>query len=58
MGSVVEQNMVNQLKKGQGETNQRLEAILTELQRTNQLLEWLGRDVLSRVAPTAGRATA
>lgn len=38
----------NQLKKGQGETNDRLDALeqrmgdlLTELKRTNELLQWV-----------------
>lgn len=30
--------MLNQMKKAQGETNDRLERLLTEQQRTNQLL--------------------
>lgn len=31
-----------QLKKGQGESNDRLEQLYQEQQRTNQLLEWIG----------------
>lgn len=31
----------NQLKKGQGETNDRLDALLVELKRTNELLGWV-----------------
>jgi hypothetical protein len=48
-----------QLRRGQGETNDRLEHLITVMEaalaaqeRTNQLLEWLGTDVLSR--PSAG----
>lgn len=31
-----------QRKKGQGETNDRLEQLYQEQQRTSQLLEWIG----------------
>ena len=31
-----------QTKKGQGETNERLDALIAEQRRANQLLEWLG----------------
>jgi hypothetical protein len=31
-----------QLKNAQGGTNERLDALLAEQKRTNQLLEWLG----------------
>ena len=48
MGALTEGQIVTQAKKGQGETNQRLDAILREQQRTNQLLE-----LLAGVAPGA-----
>jgi hypothetical protein len=35
--------MLTQLKKAQGETNQRLEQLVAAQERTNQLLEWLGK---------------
>ena len=38
-----------ELKKAQGETNLRLDRLVAEQQRTNQLLEWLGQ-VLKPVA--------
>lgn len=39
MGMGTELNILNQLKKAQGETNERLDAIHAEQQRTNRLLE-------------------
>ena len=42
MGLVKENEILTQAKKAQGETNQRLDALLTEQKRTNELLEWLG----------------
>lgn len=38
---ILDQAMLQQAKKAQGETNQRLEALITEQQRTNQLLAQL-----------------
>lgn len=38
MGIGTDSAMLNQLKKAQGETNERLERLLAEQQRTNQLL--------------------
>lgn len=38
MGIGTDSAMLVQLKKGQGETNERLERLLAEQQRTNQLL--------------------
>lgn len=38
MGLGTDSAMLNQMKKAQGETNDRLERLLTEQQRTNQLL--------------------
>lgn len=38
MGIGTDSAMLNQLKKAQGETNDRLERLLAEQQRTNQLL--------------------
>jgi hypothetical protein len=43
MGMITESNILNQLKKAQGETNDRLERLIAEHERTNQLLEWLGQ---------------
>lgn len=34
----IEQDIFTQLKKGQGETNVRLDRLMSELQRTNELL--------------------
>jgi len=42
MGVGTESAMLNQLKKAQGETNEQLDRLIVEQQRTNQLLEWLG----------------
>ena len=47
MATVIEKLVLYQLKKGQSETNQRLDALIAAQHRTNQLLEWLG----SVVAP-------
>jgi hypothetical protein len=41
VGMVTEGQIRDQLKKGQGETNKRLEALLAEQQRTNALLAQL-----------------
>jgi hypothetical protein len=41
MGALTEGQIVTQLKKAQGETNERLDAILAEQRRTNQLLAQL-----------------
>ena len=41
MGALTEGNIFSQLKKGQGETNTRLDALLSEQKRTNELLEQL-----------------
>jgi hypothetical protein len=41
MGFMAESEILRQAKKGQGETNQRLDALLAEQQRTNQLLAQL-----------------
>jgi hypothetical protein len=55
MGLMAETNMLNQMKKGQAETTQRLDAVLEELKRTNHLLAQLTRilaapDAASRAA--------
>lgn len=42
MGMLTESAMLTQLKKAQGETNQRLSNLVTAQQRTNELIEWLG----------------
>jgi hypothetical protein len=41
MGIGTESATLNQLKKAQGETNERLEALIAEQKRTNELLSWL-----------------
>lgn len=38
---MLDQAVLQQAKKAQGETNQRLDALITEQQRTNQLLAHL-----------------
>jgi len=38
MGIAMENNLLTQAKKAQGETNQRLDALLVEQKRTNELL--------------------
>jgi hypothetical protein len=40
-----------QRKKGQGETNDRLDQLYGEQQRTNQLLEWIGLMVHVQLTP-------
>lgn len=42
MGIGTESATLNQLKKAQGETNDRLDALVAQQRRTNELLEWLG----------------
>jgi hypothetical protein len=42
MGIGTESATLNQLKKAQGETNDRLDALVAQQKRTNELLEWLG----------------
>lgn len=39
---VIDAGVLTQLKKGQAETNERLDALVKAQERTNQLLEWLG----------------
>ena len=51
MAIVPETNLLHQAKKGQGETNQRLDALLVEMQKTNQLLERLLYALASAQAP-------
>ena len=43
--------IVNQLKKAQGETNQRLDRLIAEQQSTNELLAWLTTAVAERLSP-------
>ena len=52
MGMGTEAMIVNQLKKAQGETNQRLDRLIAEQQSTNELLAWLTTAVAERLAPT------
>jgi hypothetical protein len=42
VGAITETNMLTQLKRGQGETNVRLDALIAEQKRTNELLDRLG----------------
>lgn len=42
MGALTEQAIARQLAKGQGETNDRLEKLIAEQKRTNELLDRLG----------------
>ena len=41
MGIAIEGQILSQAKKGQGETNDRLDRIVKELERTNELLAQL-----------------
>jgi hypothetical protein len=43
--------IVNQLKKLQGETNQRLDTLIAELRSTNELLASLTTEVAERLPP-------
>jgi hypothetical protein len=43
MGMLTESNILQQAKKGQGETNERLALLLAEQKRTNELLAELIR---------------
>jgi hypothetical protein len=43
--ALTDQAILNQLKKAQGETNERLDRLIAAQERTNQLLEWLGQVV-------------
>lgn len=51
---VVDAGVLTQLKKGQAETNERLDRLAAAQERTNQLLEWLGQ-ILQQQAATPGR---
>lgn len=53
MGVTDVQNLA-QLRKMQGETNERLDHLLRAVERTNQLLEWLGQ--LIQTAPQPPRS--
>lgn len=48
--AMLDQAILQQAKKAQGETNQRLETLITEQQRTNELLGQL----LTLLTPSAG----
>jgi hypothetical protein len=52
MGMNTEQYILAQAKKGQGETNERLDALLTEQRRTNELLAQLLQAVSSKQGQT------
>lgn len=51
MAAIIEQKIIEQAKKGQGETNARLDALIAEQRRTNQLLEWLGEVIAATRQP-------
>jgi hypothetical protein len=51
IGIATEKLVLDQLKKGQGETNERLDKLIAAQERTSQLLEWLGGIVAK--APTS-----
>ena len=52
MGMMSEEaQIVNQLKKSQGETNQRLDTLIAELRSTNELLASLTTAVAERLPP-------
>jgi hypothetical protein len=48
MGLGTESATLAQLKKAQGETNERLDTLIVEQKRTNELLEWLGAIMQAR----------
>lgn len=55
---VVDAGVLTQLKKGQAETNERLDRLAAAQERTNQLLEWLGQLIQAqqgKPAATDGR---
>ena len=54
MGIGMESGIISQSKKGQSETNDRLDALLAEQKRTNQLLEWVGGMLAGQTAATPG----
>lgn len=43
-------SVFNQLKRGQGETNERIDRLVAAQERTNQLLEWLGSVIAAGLA--------
>jgi hypothetical protein len=45
MGMMTEAQVLTQLKKAQGETNERLDRLIAEQHRTNELLYWLATTV-------------
>lgn len=51
---VIDAGVLTQLKKGQAETNDRLDALVKAQERTNQLLEWLGGLLAAQAKATAG----
>lgn len=44
----VESAILNQLRKAQGEMNDRLDRLVAAQERTNQLLEWLGAQLAEK----------
>jgi tRNA A22 N-methylase len=52
MGMGTEAMIVNQLKKAQGETNQRLDHLIATQQHTNELRAWLTTAITERLSPT------
>jgi hypothetical protein len=51
---LIDPGIFNQLKKAQGETNERLDQLVTAQNRTNQLLEWLGQLIAAERAERPG----
>lgn len=54
MGFVTESKILKQDKKAQGETNQRLDALIAEQRRTNELLSLLVQALAPRQQPPQG----
>lgn len=52
MGMAIEGQILNQAKKGQGEINERLDALLVEQKRTNELLLWIGQVLQAQAGVT------
>jgi hypothetical protein len=49
MGVGMDSAIVNQLKKAQGETNDRLDRLIAAQERTNQLLQWLAAAAAAQI---------
>ena len=55
MGLGTESALLVQMKKAQGETNDRLDRLTAAQERTNQLLEWLGNIIAAQRLEPAGQ---